>query len=166
MTENQTPEAKHKRKTSDLIGIILAVIFLPLLIPLGVCALIYGQLLRLLFWAFYCTRGTNVLFVYSDSPVWKEYLENNIIPELPRTALKLNWSERKKWKQVSLLVLIFKHYGGSKEYNPLGIILRPFKKTKIYRFWKPFKDFKHGKAVGLEKLCGEFISEAKSEAAN
>jgi hypothetical protein len=61
---------------------------------------------------------------------------------------------------VSLPVLIDKHYGGDKEYYPLGVSLRPFQRSKVYRFCKPFKDFNHGKPKELELLSAEFIIEA------
>ncbi|KKL09376.1 hypothetical protein LCGC14_2566480 [marine sediment metagenome] len=156
MGENQSAEVKRRRKSSDVAGLLLAIVLLPLHI---VCFLIYCILLRVTIWAFYCTRGTNVLFVYSNSLIWKEYLETHVIPELPRTALRLNWSERSKWNWASLPVRIFRHFGGSKEFNPLGVVFRPFRKTKVFRFWKPFRDFKHGKPDALDVVRGEFMKE-------
>lgn len=152
----------NDRKVSGLTGIVLVVVLSPLLIAIVLCFLIYSLVLKLMFWAFYCTRGARVLFIYSDSPVWKEYVEGNIFPELPETAIKLNWSERRNWKGGSLPVLIFKHYGGSREFNPMGIIVRPFRRTKLYRFWKPFKEFQHGKVHSLEVLRNEFLTDATS----
>lgn len=162
MEESQSIKAKRSRKISDLVGIILIIIFLPLLIPLGLCFLIYTLLLHLTIWGCYCTRGINVLFVHSNSPNWQQYLEEHIIPRLPQNCLRLNWSERSKWNQISLPVLIFRHFGGYKEFNPLGIVFRPFKKTKVFRFWKPFIDLKHGKTGPLKTLEADFIRELEA----
>ncbi len=159
MPEKQSPETKRPRKTSDVGGLLLAIVLLPLLIPLGVCFLVYSVLLRLTIWAFYCSRGTSVLFVYSNSPIWKDYLEEHIVPHLPDSSLKLNWSERSQWNWASLPVRIFRHFGGDEAFNPLTVIFRPFRKTKVFRFWQPFRDFKHGKPEALEALQISLLKE-------
>ncbi len=159
MPENQSVEAKRGRKMSDFIGILLVIVFLPLLIALGVCSLIYGIFLRLTIWAFYCTRGTNVLFVYSDSPIWKDYLDQHVVPHLPDSTLRLNWSERSTWNRASFPVRIFRYFGGDKAFNPLAVVFHPFRKAKVFRFWQPFKDFKHGKAEALELLQADLLKE-------
>ena len=159
MGENQSPGARRRRKASDYAGLLLAIVFLPLLIPLGVCFLIYSILLHLTIWIFYCTRRTNVLFVYSDSPIWKDYLEQHVIPHLPDSSIRLNWSERAKWNRISLPVRVFRHFGGDEAYNPMVVIFRPFRMTKIFRFWPPFMDYKHGKPEALEVLQVDLLKE-------
>jgi hypothetical protein len=34
------------------------------------------------------------IFVYSDSPNWKEYIDRVILPRLPENSVVLNWSYR------------------------------------------------------------------------
>jgi hypothetical protein len=38
-----------------------------------------------------------LLFVYSNSPNWKEYIETNILPVIADYAIVINWSERSHW---------------------------------------------------------------------
>ncbi len=161
MTVIQAREAKRRRKASDLAGLLLILVLVPVLIPVGLCYVVYGAVLRLTAWTFYCTRGVNVLFVYSNSPIWKDHLERNIIPHLPDSSLMLNWSERSGWNRASLPVLLFRHFGGSAAFNPLALVFRPFRRTRVFRFWQPFLDFKHGDTQALQGLESEFLKELK-----
>lgn len=42
-------------------------------------------------------RGHDVLLVYSDSPAWRPYIEQKLLPHIGRRAIVLNWSERNRW---------------------------------------------------------------------
>jgi hypothetical protein len=56
----------------------LLVLFLPLVLPLALVAivlhLLYRITLYLLIWALWLPRGKDILFVYSNSPIWNEYM--------------------------------------------------------------------------------------------
>ena len=161
---------RHYFKVAAIVSLVL--LLLPLIpVLLGAyalyCAMLYGAL-----WIWWCLRGINVLLVYSDSPNWQEYIEANIIPKLPPSSVKLNWSERKQWREMSLPVLAFRHFGGSREFNPLVVVLQPFRRAKIFRFWQAFQDHKHGKAQSLTQVENElfrhlgesgFVADARSE---
>ncbi|GIW83316.1 MAG: hypothetical protein KatS3mg105_5123 [Gemmatales bacterium] len=55
------------------------------LIPLLLASyLLYAIVLQLVIWLCWCTRGLNVLLVYSNSPHWQEYIEAHIIPQAAR----------------------------------------------------------------------------------
>jgi hypothetical protein len=71
------------------------------------------------------SSGKRVLFVYSNSPVWQSYIENNILPRLPHGSVVLNWSERRRWRWWSLSAAAFHFFGGSREFNPLAVVVRP-----------------------------------------
>ena len=158
MSENQSHKAKVRQRSSDIVGALLAIVFLPLLLVLGIFYLTYSILLNITIWMFYCSRGTNVLFIYSNSPIWKDYVEANILPKLPTSTITLNWSERSQWKSCSLSTIVFRHFGGDTEYNPMGIVFRPWRRAKVFKFWKPFKDFKHGNTDSLNKLQSDFLN--------
>lgn len=79
-----------------------------------------GALLYLAVWLVWCVRGRYVLLVYSDSPIWRDYFKNEIIPVLDKRAVTLNWSQRKRWR-LSLAVLAFRRFGGRREFNPLAV---------------------------------------------
>jgi hypothetical protein len=52
--------------------------------------------------------------------------------------------------------MAFRHFGDSYEFNPLAVVFRPFRRTRVFRFWQPFHHFKHGRPEALQQLEGEF----------
>ena len=72
-----------------LLQILIAITLIAILIPLAVsallCWLIYGFVMNLLVWGCWCIGGRRTLMVSSNSPVWHDYIDENII---------LNWPER------------------------------------------------------------------------
>ena len=141
--------------------IAVAVPVLLLLLPLVVLVLgiyfLYGLALQVLIWSCWCTRGTRVLLVYSDSPVWHDYLEREVIPRLPQRTVVLNWSERRQWASWSLAVWAFRYFGGHREYNPLAVVFRPFRWARTFRLYEPFRDFKHGKTASLQQAVHDLF---------
>jgi hypothetical protein len=118
--------------------------------------------LHLAVWLLWRPRGKNILFVYSHSPLWQDYLESRILPHLEERAIILNWSDRKKWeRRFSLPVLALSYFGGQREFNPLAVVFRPFRRAKTFRFWQPFQEFKHGKREALEKMTTELLKEGR-----
>ena len=53
--------------------------------------------------------------------------------------------------------LAFFHFGGYREFNPLAIVFRPFRFTRKFRFWKAFRDYKHGHPVKLREMERDFF---------
>lgn len=66
---------------------------------------------------------------------------------------------------------VFKHWTGVKryfylgrkkwdgeEFNPIAIVFKPWWKPKIFRFWKAFKDHKHGNEEKLKALENKFFN--------
>jgi hypothetical protein len=163
MPENQSAEAKRQRGRSNWLGLLLLALLSPLLLPLlllaGLARLIGALALHLLTLIIWIPVGRRVLFVYSDSPVWKVHIETEVLPRLPSTATVLNWSERSRWSRWSLSVRLVRFYAGTTEYNPLGIVVRPFLGPKLFRFWRAFRDSKHGKHEPLRSLEARFFNE-------
>jgi hypothetical protein len=91
-------------------------------------------------------KGKKAVFVYSDSPHWKERIESKVLPMISDQAVVLNWSERStlRWKQRPLDVRIFEHWGGSLEFNPVAIVLPAEGPVEVIRFWQAYKDYRHG----------------------
>ena len=146
-------KANYRAPALWLILLALSPFVILVLLAYGTSAL----LLHIALWLVWGPLGRNVLFVYSNSPAWQEYIEQNLLPRLPETTLVLNWSERRKWKRLTLGYLAFRFFGGSREFNPLAVIVQPLRWAKCFRFWKPFRDFKHGKPESLAKLENEFF---------
>ena len=151
------PNAQRRRGISGVVAWLLILLVVPILIPGLVCYLAYCALFRLVAWVYGWWRGVHVLVVYSDSPLWREYMERKILPHLPASAIHLNWSERSRWKWSSFPVRIFQHFGGRVEFNPLVLIFRPFCPVRIFRFWRPFKELKHGRPEALEAMRAELL---------
>lgn len=99
-----------------------------------------------------------MIFVYSDSPTWKEYIETEILPNLQDRAVILNWSERRNWK-YSLAVLAFRYFGGYRNFNPIALVFRPFRFLKAFRFFEAFKEYKRGNPENVQRLKKDFFAE-------
>ena len=154
---------RKRRTMTFLVRLSAAVVVVLLLIPLVPLLLAtyftYAIVLQMVIWTCWSTRGVNVLLVYSDSPNWHDYIETNIIPRLPSSTVAINWSERRNWKRFSLPVMAARFFGGSREFNPMVVVFRPFHWAKTYRFWKPFKDYKHGKMEPLHAMEAELFND-------
>ena len=142
-----------------LVVVAIALVFLPLVPLLIATYFAYASVLQMVIWACWCTRGVNVLLVYSDSPNWHEYFKANIIPRLPASAVVINWSERRNWKRWSLPTIAARFFGGTREFNPMVVVFRPLHWANTYRFWKPFMDYKHGMAKPLHALETELFND-------
>jgi hypothetical protein len=160
---NPAQKTTFSRKLNDLLGFFLLILFLPILLPLLVIVLplylLYKFILYLSIWLCWCTRKKFILFVYSDSPIWHDYIEQQILPHIKDRAFVLNWSEHKKWRRwfPSLPIMAFRHFGGSREFNPFAAVFRPFRLARTFRFFNAFKEFKHSKPDSLEKMRQEFL---------
>lgn len=156
-TKNGGFEARVQRWT---VGVLVAVAVL-ICLPVALVALVgygaYAVSLHVLVWLLWSPAGKRVLLVYSNSPVWQSYIENNILPRLPQDAVVLNWSERRNWRRRSLSVAVFRFFGGRREFNPLAVVIKPLRWGRTFRFWQAFRDAKHGKYEALRNVEGEFF---------
>jgi hypothetical protein len=147
----------QKRSTSSNILIALLLIgFSPIAIIAVLLNFLWGAILYIAIWLTW--KKQFILFVYSNSPTWKEYIEREILPYLRDRAVILNWSERRNWKN-SLAVMAFRYFGGYRNFNPIAFIFRPFHFVRTYRFFEAFKEFKHGNAERVEVLKRELFNE-------
>lgn len=146
---------------SKLVDLFVLAVFVPFIVvitvPFAVVVLFYWLIttfvLYVLVWILWCTRGKDVMFVYSNSPIWHDYIEQQLIPRIAKRTVILNWSERRHWlHRLSLSSLVFRFFGGSREYNPLALHFRPFRTHRTFRFWKAFKEWKHGNAKTLQQV--------------
>ena len=149
------------RKTRPWTNIVgLATVFL--LFPLGVAFMVGWLLaslaLHLALLVLWLPRGRRVLFVYSDSPRWKPYLDEHVVPRLPKSAVVLNWSERARWSPFDLGVCLFKMWSGAREYNPIAMVVRPWGGPKIYRFFDAFESVARGDAAPLKAVERDLLT--------
>jgi hypothetical protein len=94
--------------------------------------------------------GKRLVLVYSNSPHWQAYIEQHWLPVLGPIAVVLNWSERAHWpERHPFEAEIFKRWAGDREFNPLAIVMPPTGAVRTIRFWRAFRDYKHGKDRAL-----------------
>ncbi len=141
------------------LAVFLFLIALPIWLPFLVIVLTLFILRRvavhILVWLCWLPRGKNVLLVFSDSPIWYEYMTTHILPLVRNRAVVLNWSERKKWARWSLAAQAFRSFGGESAFNPLVVVFRPMRPARVFRFWAAFKDWKHGRTGQVKRLMEE-----------
>jgi hypothetical protein len=155
------------RKFQIALIVAVFVVLLPVWLPFMVVGLAVYLAIRLalhfLILLTWLPKGKDVLLVYSQSPIWHDYMTMQILPLVKDRAIVLDWSERKKWRKYSLPVLAFRLLGGHRNFNPLVIHFRPFRRAKLFRFWPAFKDWKHGKAETVDQLRCDLLSVLKAK---
>jgi hypothetical protein len=141
----------------NLIGLVViavtAPVWLPFVLIVGAANLLRASALYIIVWAWWLGFDRRrVLFVYSDSPNWKQHVEESILPRLPANAVVLNWSQRRQWPRRRLPVLLFRTFAGNREFNPIALVFERFALVERFRFWQPFRDAKHGNTGSLRAL--------------
>jgi hypothetical protein len=136
--------------------LLFFILLLPLIIVAVACYFLAGLILYFAIWCCWCLRGRYVLLVYSDSPVWRGYVQDQILPRLTDCAVVLNWSERRQWRQT-LAVLALHYFGGHREFNPLAVVFRPCRIARLFRFHQPFREFKQGRPEAVENMKEELF---------
>lgn len=150
---------KQKQRFSRRIAnSLLLLILLPLALLALVLYVSHGLALYVLVWVLWLPGGKNVLLVYSDSPIWHEYMLTQVMPLVRGHAIVLNWSERSKWPLWSFRVHVFHWFAGDREFNPLVVLFRPFRRARIFRFWSAFKERKRGDEQAVDRLRQELLS--------
>lgn len=136
--------------------VAVIVVLLPLILPLVIFAVLLFALHRIilyaLVWIIWLPQGKDTLVVYSNSPIWQEYMTEQVLPLVEDRAFVLNWSERSRWRKWRLAQQVFYSFGGQREFNPLVVLLRPFHRARLFRFWSAFKEWKHGHTESVERL--------------
>lgn len=130
--------------------ILILLGLLPLLIIFGSLYFLWSLILSAAIWLTWGTR--RALFVYSNSPLWHDYLEQHVLPRIAERCRILNWSDRANWNSVSLAVIAFDHFAGSRDFNPVALVFRPFRPVSVFRYYQPFRQLKLGDPRPVEEL--------------
>ncbi|MBX3440281.1 MAG: hypothetical protein KF861_22515 [Planctomycetaceae bacterium] len=152
MSKKSTGTGAGHRPVAAARTALVALLLVPLALVLVLAWGVRMLLLLALVWTFWCPRGIHVLLVTSDSPVWREHIERRLRPRLPDSTRVLNWSQRSMWRATSLRVMVFRAFGGQREFNPLVLVFRPFCWPRRFRLWAAFRDAKHGRTDALERV--------------
>ena len=144
------------KANSVLAGVVAALVGVTIL---GVALpRLYGFLLLVRARREWIPRGVRCIIVSSDSPVWRERIATQWPPQLAEQAVKLNWSERSRWKST-LAVRMFRHFVmGSTNYNPAVLVLRGLQQPAVYRFYYAFREAHHGRPEYLEELEASMLA--------
>ena len=98
------------------------------------------------FWLRHGRKGKRILFVYSDSSNWKDYIETNILPRIEAHSIILNWSKRRDWgSRMQLETKLFNRWAGPGEFVPVAILFSLTGKVRTFRLWQLSENPKHGK---------------------
>lgn len=158
-------ERKKANPIETVVMLLLIALLCIVFFPFILAYVVREIYLRFQFHRVYISQGKFVLFVYSDSPNWKSYIESKVLPPIKDYAIVLNWSERSKWKgKKSWPVQAFRHWGGSKEFNPLAIVFCGLTRVRTIRFYQAFRDFKHGKEAPLREAESQLSELVKARA--
>ena len=131
---------------------VLLLVF-PLLIVRALAHFLWSALLCSAVWA---RHAKWVLFVYSDSNKWKEHVETEILPGLYSDAVVINRS--RPWVQASLAGRIFRHFGGQRDFCPIGIVVERWRPVRVFRLFKPFQEAKQGDSSALNNVQAALLA--------
>jgi hypothetical protein len=124
-----------------IIGFLLGVKVIKPLSPL-----VYRFGLKVGFWIRHGRKGKFILFVYSDSSNWKDYVETKVLPRIETHSIILNWSKRREWgPRMSFETKLFNHWAGPGEFAPTAIVLPLIGKVKVIRLWQSSQHAKSGR---------------------
>ena len=85
-----------------------------------------------------------ILFVYSDSSNWKDYIEANILPRIEAHSIILNWSKRREWgTRMQLETKLFNQWAGPGEFVPVAILFSLTGNVRTLRLWQLSQNSKH-----------------------
>ena len=140
-----------------LVGVLALLALSPLLlVGLAMAPFVLGwdrwQLARLRrrFESKWRPLGKVGLLVYSNSQHWQEYIESRWLPYVADRLVVLNWSERHRWPATAPLeASVHRRWAGDREFNPVAIIFRDKSRPSVVRFWRAFRDHRHGKSSAL-----------------
>jgi hypothetical protein len=132
-----------------IFAIALVIALSPLILTILATRAVVTGVLLLIVWTKWLPRGKRALVIYSNSPIWQSYFEEKIVSPLAPQAVVLNWSERKQWKR-SLAVMLFRWLAPYREFNPMVMVFRPYRRTLRFKFYEAFRAYKHGKPRDVE----------------
>ncbi len=99
------------------------------------------------------------VLVTSESPNWKQYIEDAWLPRFGSAMHILNWSERRTWRRSIYTILYYRFAGSRENHCPCIILLRGLKPPLVFRFHNAFRDAKHGNRAALIELERRLFTE-------
>jgi hypothetical protein len=141
-------------------GLAASLVVVP---PYALFLALRATLLRAWFYRAHRRHGRFILFVYSESPNWQPYIEQNILPRLSRAAVVLNWSRRSQWFRLCPWESrLFYHFTGPREFNPVALVFQGRWRVIRIPFYQAFLDLKHGRESALRQAETELFAYVQS----
>lgn len=56
---------------------------------------------------------------------------------------------------------MFRTFAGAQEFNPIALVFERFSFVERFRFWRPFRDAKHGDDSALRRIESELRERLK-----
>ncbi len=100
--------------------------------------------------------GKDLLIVLTDSLLWRPYIEAEWLPRWGERAVVFNRS--RPWSAEQPEAALWRALGGPLEHTPLAVVVSQEGRVKVVRFWKAFRDFKHGKDHRLRAAEAELAA--------
>jgi hypothetical protein len=149
------------RRLPGFLGLLLLPLLIIYAIPAVFVSGVYRTFVNVSVWWLWCSRGKDVFYMSSRSPVWREYMETHILPLVQERAVIVDWTERRKLERFSLEAAVARAYSRQKEFNPIVVLFRPFRMRREFRFYRAFREYKHGKPEKVEALRMELTEALK-----
>jgi hypothetical protein len=84
------------QRLNGLAGATVFILILPLVIVSVLGRAAVSVLLHMIAWLYWCPRGVNVIYVYSNSPHWKDHIEKDVLPRLSPRLIVMNRSNKRQ----------------------------------------------------------------------
>ena len=91
----------------------------------------------------------DLLIVYTDSPHWAPYIEENWLSRWHHRAVFFNRS--KPWHRRQLEARLWRAATHYRDHTPVAILVGKTGRLLVFPFFQPFRDSKHGRKHALEK---------------
>jgi hypothetical protein len=110
--------------------------------------------------------GKDLLLIYTDSPHWQPYIEQQWLPRWSHRVVVLNRS--RPWDRSELEARLWQSVGGLLEHTPVAIVIPSRGPAQVVRFFSAFRDLKHGKDAQLraaERRLESALADSEARAA-
>ncbi|MEM9702124.1 MAG: hypothetical protein AAF907_06745 [Planctomycetota bacterium] len=150
-TGQEPPGEKLKQALIRVICLPLLLVMLAVAFPILLTFVLRDVLVTIAVWLSWLPRGKDTLVVYSNSPHWQVYFESIVTPSIAERCYVLSWSERKTWPVLDLRVIAFNCLAGDREYNPIVIVFKPFRRARAFSFYRAMRDVKHNNHAAVRE---------------
>lgn len=164
MTDQHPQSVRGWRYLLSIAALTIVLPFIILLLPVMLIWHFVPRILLRLWLPLRWGGGRCVLIAYTDSPVWTDYIEQQITARLASMAVVIQRSRVPDWKsryRAEYWALL--SWAEHASYNPVAIVFPRYKRVRVFNFYEAFREFKHGKPAELEAMT-KHVLEASHKA--